>query len=389
MPELRRCPLLAHATRWSHGDFSLSSRPPFQSANTIKHQSLRWAIDDHIALDDVTLFTGPKKCGKSLFAAHLSACFTNGIPFAPGVDVNENARGHVLLYTAERPKESFAAPRSEAAGADGSKLFIRDKNYSLEDVIADIQESPRNVRLIIIDPLKSYVDVAHISDKNARQLLDKLGELARQRNAAIVIMHHITLRDRKSNDATDYIQGKRVWVEAPLCAWMICRLHDGFMMENVASNKRAGQRYEFQIVAHKLKDGTETERLEVLGKSKHSIIDALNGASRLMMVKTKRERAREWLCEYLKDGPKLRNAIYATGLLAGHSEPTLMRAKQDGGIEDRKRLGDGLSEWFLPVVTDSVESVDAVEEVGAPAATQESTESSAPKPHSHAVGPSL
>jgi len=174
-----------------------AATPLFEPASTIKHRSVKWAIDDHIPLEDVTLFAGPKKSGKSLTIARLIACFTNNVPFAPGVFVNTDAQGYALLYNGERAKESFASPRCAAAGADMSKVYIRDKIYSLEDVIADIEKAPPNVRLIGIDPLKAFADVAHMSDKRARQLLDKLADIARRNQAAVVIMHHVTLRRPK------------------------------------------------------------------------------------------------------------------------------------------------------------------------------------------------
>jgi len=218
----------------------------------------------------------------------------------------------------------------------------------LDQIIADVERRPPDVRLVIIDPLKAFVDAARISDSKARQLLRKLEKLARERNLAIVVMHHVTLRCRKSDDPTDFIQGKRVWIEAALCACVLCPLGDGYILQNVASNKQSGQRFEYQIVPHRLNDGTETERIDMIGDSNHDIVDALNGRARDMFVTSKLQRAREFLLCYLKDGPRLRNDVYAAGMLAGHSEITLKRAKQDCGIEDRKRHGDGMSEWSLP-----------------------------------------
>ena len=236
-------------------------------------------------------------------------------------------------------------------------------------MIADIEKQPLSVRLVIIDPTKAFIDTAHISDAKARFYLRKLETLARDRDMAIVLMHHISLRGRKSDDPTDFIQGKRVWVEAPLCVCMLCPLGNGYIIQNVASNKLAGQRFEYQIVSHTLRDGIETERIEMLGSSEHDIVDALNGQTKDICVKTKLERASEWLRDYLKDRPRLRNDVVADGALAGHSEATLKRAKQECAVEDRKRQGDGLSEWFIPakagVPARSVEPVEPVERLAA------------------------
>jgi AAA domain len=332
----------------------------FEPASTIKNRALRWAIPGLIALGDVTIFAGPRKCGKSMMVAHLAACFTRGTPFAPGLLVEAQAQGEVLIYNGERAIDCFAKPRCEAAGADLERLYIVGDAYTLDDVIADIEKRPLTIRLVIIDPLKACVDAARISDAKARQLLRKLEKLARDRDLAIVIMHHVTLRGRKSDDPTDFIQGKRVWIEAALCACMLCPLNDGYILQNVASNKLAGQCYEYQIEPHTLADGTETERIVMLGESKHDIVHALNGQAGRMLVKSKLQRASEWLMEYLKDGPRLRNDVYADGIREGHSQPTLMRAKQECGIEDSKRLGDGLSEWYLPLIPDSRDQVDSV-----------------------------
>jgi hypothetical protein len=331
----------------------------FIRASTIKNRAIKWALPGMIALGDVTIFAGPKKCGKSLVAAYLAGCVTKGTPFAPGLCVNPEAQGAVLIYNGERAIDCFAKPRCEAAGADLHRLCISDKALTLDDVVADIERQPRSVRLAMIDPLKAIIDAAHISDVKARQYFRKLEALARDRDMAIVLIHHISLRGRKSTDPTDYIQGKRVWIEAALNACMLCPLGNGYILQNVSSNKLAGQRFEYQIVSHTLPDGLETERIEMLGPSDHDIIDALNGQTKGIHVKTKLERTWEWLRDYLKDGPRLRNDIFAEGARAGHSEATLKRAKQEFGVEDRKRQGDGRSEWFIPSKVD--EPVEPVE----------------------------
>ena len=102
----------------------------------------------------------------------------------------------------------------------------------------------------------------------------------------------------------------------------------------------------------------------MLWSSEHDIVDALNGQTKGVCVKTKLERTGEWLLDYLKARPRLRNDVLADGARAGHSEATLKRAKQEFGVEDRKRQGDGLSEWFIPAKADEpVEPVGSVEPV--------------------------
>jgi AAA domain len=330
--------------------------PTFQPASMIANRAVAWLIQDLIAQGDITMVAGPKKAGKSLIAAHFIAAVTSGVPFAPGIFVEDTARGKAMLYTGERRTASFARPRLEAAGADLDLVGINDRARNIEEVIADIEKLPEGIRLIVIDPWKAYVNAANTSDEMARQIMRGLERIADKRNAAIVIVHHITLRRGRYDDATEYIQGKQVWVEAALCAHMLCRLQGGFIFENVASNKQAGQRFEYNIVSQKLADGTPTERIDMLGESRHSICDALRGQARLMVVKTRLERAVGWLREFLKDGPKLRNDVYAEAEKAEHAQATLIRAKKDGGIEDRKRRIDGLSEWFLPVGPDTHDS---------------------------------
>jgi AAA domain len=328
----------------------------FIPANTIKNRSIEWAIANHIAIGEVTIVAGPRKVGKSLLVAHLIACFTNNKPFAPGVHVDRKAQGGALLYNGERSIEAFAKPRCAAAGADTSKVYIKDGIYSLDEVIEDIRKAPADIRLIIIDPLNAYAEPAHMSNKAVRLSLARLAVMARQRNACIIFVHHVTVRGRRFTDPTDFIQGKRVWIEAPFAVWMLCKLNCGFILEQVASNKVAGQKYDYVIEHLTLADGTDTERIDVLGESKHNILKALNGQAQLMVVKSSLERALEWLQDYLRDGPRLRNDVLADGEGAGNTEPTLKRAKQQGAIEDRKRRGDGRSEWFLPQVQENAPS---------------------------------
>jgi predicted ATP-dependent serine protease len=189
---------------------NINKSSDFIPANTIKNRSIEWAITNHIAIGEVTIVAGPRKVGKSLLVSHLIACFTNNKPFAPGVHVDHKAQGGALLYNGERSIEAFAKPRCAAAGADTSKVYIKDGIYSLEEVIEDIRKAPSDIRLIIIDPLNAYAEPAHMSSKMVRQSLARLAVMARQRNACIVFVHHVTLRGRRFTDPTDFIQGKRV-----------------------------------------------------------------------------------------------------------------------------------------------------------------------------------
>src|SRR5262245_17528262 len=81
---------------------------PFVPASTIKNRSVKRAIPCFIALGDVSIFAGPRKCAKSMMAAHLASCFTNGTAFAPGLGVMPEAQGDVVLYNGERAIDCFA-----------------------------------------------------------------------------------------------------------------------------------------------------------------------------------------------------------------------------------------------------------------------------------------
>jgi hypothetical protein len=157
--------------------------PTFQPASMIANRPVSWMISDLIALGDITMVAGPKKAGKSLIAAHLIASVTNGVPFAPGVFVEDASKGKAMLYSGERRTACFPRPRLEAAGADLDMVGINDLARNIEEVIADIERLPDGIRLIVIDPWKAYVNAANTSDEMARQIMRKLERIADRRNA--------------------------------------------------------------------------------------------------------------------------------------------------------------------------------------------------------------
>ena len=52
----------------------------FEPASTIKNRSVRWGIPYLIALGDVTIIAGPKKCGKSKKGVAKSQIVARGKP---------------------------------------------------------------------------------------------------------------------------------------------------------------------------------------------------------------------------------------------------------------------------------------------------------------------
>jgi AAA domain len=151
--------------RGGHGSMNKHriTDPPaaeFRPASTIPNRAMRWALPEFIALGDVTIVAGPKKAGKSLMAAHLAASFTKAVPFAPGLFVRPEAQGQAALYNGERAIDCFAKPRCEAAGADLDSLYIVGDAATLDEIIADVERRPHTIRLVIIDPLKAFIDAA-------------------------------------------------------------------------------------------------------------------------------------------------------------------------------------------------------------------------------------
>lgn len=101
-----------------------------------------------------------------------------------------------------------------------------------------------------------------------------------------------------------------------------------------------------EVQTVKLEDGTETARVEIIGKSEVAAADLLELPDH--EARTERDDAIDFLRAELAEGPKPTNEIRNAAVKANIADRTLKRAKAQLGVTSKKDGLNGGWTWHLP-----------------------------------------
>jgi hypothetical protein len=159
----------------------------------------------------LNLLTGSPGLGKTFVASHLAACVSTGAKWPDGS--GSAPLGDVVFMSAEDSYSAVLKHRVKAAGGDETRIhrwvkktIERDDGttdaaeITLEDIdlIADDIETIPNLKLVIMDPVTSYLGQADANDNaEVRRVLGRLVELAEKKSFCVLLITH----DKKMNVA--------------------------------------------------------------------------------------------------------------------------------------------------------------------------------------------
>ena len=327
-----------------------------------------WVWNGVIPEGQVTLLTGEPGVGKSLFAMDVIAQMTRGEHCLTAAAQGEP--GQVILFSGEDGIASVVRNRLEAAGAtlplvnvvqnDTNKAMEKSdlarnrpdddcQIESLELYLTLMREAGEPCRLIVIDPVKSFLDATNSrDDAKLRATMVKLTDLANRSGTAILLI--TTPSKVEKGKRGNWTPTSPVLAEVARSVWTIVRDPDepdrrillpvktnlcetppglGFIIHN----QRICWRDEWvhQTAEQYVADASETERL-------HHVA-----------AKSELSRVTDWLKNRLNDGPVYTSVLKEDA--AGHdiSEKTLMRALILLGCrKGKEKKSDGRWFWRLP-----------------------------------------
>jgi len=171
-----------------------------QCAADITPEPVEWLWPGRVALGKLTLIGGEPGLGKSQVAIAMAAAITTGgeLPCREG----RALKGKVVILSAEDGVADIIVPRLMAAGADREHVQIiravKDPGRRGFNLGADLdlleKEIARlgDVRLVIIDPISSYLGSKVDSHVNAsvRGVLEPVSEMAARLRIAFVAITH-------------------------------------------------------------------------------------------------------------------------------------------------------------------------------------------------------
>ena len=301
-------------------------------------------------------FLGNPDGGKTTVSIDIIARYTTGRDWPDGTK-NENIPGEVLMLVAEDDLARTVKPRLMAAGADLTKVhYLKtvelrkgatrdDRQLALDTDIAlvraTLQEYP-GIKLIVADPITGYLGNANMNkEQSMRAVLEPIKQLCEDTQTTFIAIGHF---NKRSDVASIHRVGGAVALTGvPRAVWAFGRDPDvegEFLMTLIKCNlakDKSGMR--FHIIEKLLDKIGGQPIIDWLGKSIKTTDDLVD---RKDSTDRKQDKAVAFLLEFLKDGPKLSDDIFAKGLEISISKRTLFRAKDEVGAKAKPMGG----KWY-------------------------------------------
>jgi len=204
---------------WKPGVFSAAPAAAghfrIQMMDELEMRDVTWLWDQYIPFGKLTSVEGDPETGKSLFTLDLSARVSCGGKLPDGAPAPACC---VLLICDEDDYEDTIGPRLQAAGADRSKVgavfvekdesgtivpfYIPDDLDFIRGAIDALKiRTEMSECLVVVDPVTSYLSeqVNSHNEASVRRVTSPLAEMARETNAAFVMVRHLNKNSSETN----------------------------------------------------------------------------------------------------------------------------------------------------------------------------------------------
>jgi len=316
----------------------------------IEERPRNFLWEDRIVLSGLTLLDGDPGKGKSAITYDIAARVTTGRPMPLSTADTRPAAGVVLLQGEDSLSQDIR-PSLRAAGADLGQVLAFNRSSSSHQPIVfpddiDMLEAAiteNDARLVVIDPIASFLGGNLNNDQSVRRALGPLAELADRHNVAIVLVRHLTKNGR--GDPLYRGAGSIGIIGAARSGLIVgrdpaCDKKYQHVLAHFKGNRSSAGSLAYRTVQNR--DGTI--RIEWLCPSDCQAED-------IIVVGPKHERtalqeAIEVLAEILSDGPLPAKEVVKLATDAQVSRRTLLRAKAKLRVRSRKVGGGPHAGWL-------------------------------------------
>ncbi len=330
---------------------SRSAFPSVRCAD-ITPAAVSWLWEPYLARGKLSVLDGDPGTGKSFVTIDVAARVTTGSPMPGGTAA---APGVVLLLNAEDDARDTIRPRVTAAGGDPDRLRVfaapglgleRMPQFPndlgpLEDAIRETAAS-----LVVIDPMMAFFppEVSANNDQCIRTALTPLAAIAAATDACILLVRHL----RKAGGASAIYRGSGSIgiMGAVRTGLMIARHPDDSDLRVLTLSKTnigpPGRSLGFRLTSA----NSGPTRVEWTGPLDVSADDLFGACVPLRAGSRTRERAAEWLRQFLADGRRRAAEVVEAAATAGIPSRTLERVKAVVGVKSEAVARAGRVEWW-------------------------------------------
>lgn len=324
------------------------------NASDVTPKPVRWVWPRRLARGRLTVCSGLPGLGKSQLSTDIAARITRGLPWPDG---GTAPLGNVVILSAEDSADDTIVPRLIAAKGDRSRVKIagmivgpiRRRLINLKQDLHLLQRDAFDAEtvLLIVDPISAYLGETESNSMTAvRPVLDTLADFAEHNGCAVLAIHHPPKNMPKQ--AVHAFSGSLAFAAAPRLAFIV---HADEQMERtllLSAKSNLGPPAEglgFTIEPYCLRDGIETSKVVWDSNPVHlTATEAMQSEAGT----GKREEAKDWLRAKLADGAVPSNEVMDDAERNGLRRRTLMRAKEELGIESEKQGFTDTWLWHLP-----------------------------------------
>lgn len=322
-------------------------------AADIESKPVHWFWNPYVPMGMLTLISGDPGLGKSWITMDIAARASTGRDM-PGVKRKSKMPPRkVILMNYEDSPEHTIIPRLEVLGADRSNIIMPARGFTLDADGVRLMENRINeasVGLVFIDPIVAAIGAGVDMNKanEVRAVMGALGQVAHRTGTAIIAVRHLRKAGRGDGGKDIYAGlGSIDFTASVRSELMVEKTKTGEkIVKHIKCNvgplgPAMHYHYDTQTTIDKFGEPEHTTRFEWLGEyAGTDIYDIGKGHAA-----PKRDEARDWLKDYLREGPKVVGDVYKAAKLKGISEKTLKRAKE--GMVESKQSGMNLWEWQL------------------------------------------
>lgn len=318
-------------------------------AADIETRPVGWLRQNVFVAGAINLLIGMPDVGKTVQTCDTAARVTTGEAWPPVGGVRaSNKPGSVVFLCAEDSPETTLVSRLKCAGANLNKVHfiegvarvdvkgnrVRDSFDIVKDVqhIKELADRLGDVRLVIIDPLDSYINAK--TDTNignqARAALWPLKDWCEQSGVTAIIVHHFN--KSSTTNAMDRVSGARSFGALPRSVWAIGRDPDDESRTIMAPIKLNLIRHDLKrSLAYRVESSTINADVPVVVWIDEDINVNANAIVEGKSVRTQKNIAADWLRDMLANGPMPATDLKANAEEAGISWRTIEKAKDAAG----------------------------------------------------------